>query len=184
MATPPPTAPCETTQLTCGNNAATQVAIVSQVCSAASTNPTINVNIETIAGAPVDNLVIDPVTSCLNELQITQIVEQCTASGHGDRDPRFWPPPPPPVIYVPVPDPVVIPAPAPQQVMAYCTQQPMQQPDGSMSTLSYLPVGTPEHDSRSRVRDGGGLVTGGRHDLSDDGRRQRQRQRHRRRRWR
>ena len=32
--------------------------------------------------------------------------------------------------------------------MAYCTQQPMQQPDGSMSTLSYLPVGTPEHDSR------------------------------------
>ncbi len=149
----PPTAPCDTTQLTCGNNASTQVAIVSQNCVASSQNTTLNVEIQTLGGTPVNNVTISPQTSCLNTLQITQIVAQycvgCTV---------IVIPPPAPVIYVPVPGTntitnsvttVVTPALAPPvRVEAYCMPKPVLRPDGTLGTLLYLPVGEPQHNSK------------------------------------
>jgi hypothetical protein len=151
----PPTAPCDTTQITCGNNASTQVAIVSQICTASSENTTLNVQIQTLGGTPVNNVAISPQTSCLNTLQITQIVEQycvgCTV---------IVIPPPAPVIYVAVPGTNTItnsvtysvttvetPAPpAPVRVQAYCTPKPILLPDGKMGNLIYLPVGEPQRN--------------------------------------
>ena len=151
----PPTAPCDTTQLTCGNNASTQVAIVTQTCTASSQNTTLNVNVETLSGAPVNNVVISPTTSCLNDVEITQLVEQyclgCTV---------IVIPPPPPVIYVPEPGTVTVvqvpstttvveqqtSAPPPVRVMAYCLPHPVVRPDGTTGTLLYLPIGEPQRD--------------------------------------
>lgn len=125
---PPPTAPCDTTAITCGNNAATQLAIVSQTCNANSANTLINVNVTTLDGHPVNNVTIQPQTSCLNELHITQIVQQycmgCTVI--------VIPPPPAPPPYVPAaPGP-----PAVQRMMGYCTS----------NGLAYLEEGQPAWD--------------------------------------
>jgi hypothetical protein len=157
----PPTAPCDTTQLTCGNNASTQMAIVTQTCTASSQNTTLNVNVETLSGAPVNNVVISPTTSCLNVVEITQLVEQycvgCTV---------IVIPPPAPVIYVPEPGTVTVvevpttitnattttvveqqtSSPPPVHVMAYCMPQPIVRPDGTTGSLLYLPVGEPRRD--------------------------------------
>jgi hypothetical protein len=155
----PPTAPCDTTQITCGNNASTQVAIVSQTCFASSQNTTLNVQIQTLGGAPVNNVAISPQTSCLNTLQITQIVEQycvgCTV---------IVIPPPPPVIYVPVPGTDTINSvttnsvtnsvttvetqapPPPVRLLAYCMPKPVLRPNGTTGNLIYLPIGEPQRN--------------------------------------
>jgi hypothetical protein len=145
----PPTAPCDTTQITCGNNAATQMALVSQVCNSSSSGTTLNIEIQTLAGNPVNNVTISPQTSCLNIAAITQIVEQfcvgCTL---------IVIPPPPPVIYVPVPGTNTVtnntttvqlqPAtPPPVRIMAYCMPTPIMV-GGVPKTLLYLPVGMPQ----------------------------------------
>ena len=142
-----PTAPCDTTAITCGNNAATQVALVSQTCNASSAGTILSVQVQTLAGDPVNNVTIAPTTSCLNIAQITQIVEQycvgCTV---------IIVPPPPPVIYVPVPgtntvttqtvvQQLVTPS---TRVEAYCLPHPAV----GQKALLYLPVGTPQRDSR------------------------------------
>jgi hypothetical protein len=147
----PPTAPCDTTAITCGNNASTQIALVSQTCNSSSANTTLNVEVQTLAGQPVNNVIISPTTSCLNISEITQIVEQfcvgCTV---------IVIPPPPPVIYVPVPgapgtntvtnsttiqiQTVTTP---PVKVQAYCMPKPVIQ-NGVTKTLLYLPVGSPQ----------------------------------------
>ena len=146
----PPTAPCDTTQLTCGNNASTQVAIVSQTCVASSQNTTLNVEIQTLGGTPVNNVTISPTTTCLNTLQITQLVEQycvgCTVI--------VIPPPPPtpPVIYVPEPGTNTItvvqtPAPPPPvRVQAYCMPHAVALPNGTTGSLVYLAVGEPQRN--------------------------------------
>jgi hypothetical protein len=158
-----PTAPCDTTQITCGNNASTELAQVEQVCNANSDFTTLNVNITTLAGTPVNNLTIDPQTSCLNELSITQIVEQyCEGCS------IVVIPPPAPVIYVPVPGdntvtveegtqsytttivnnittPVEVSTPSTvaggKNMVAYCLAAPVVQPTGQASSLVYLPIG-------------------------------------------
>ena len=114
----------------------------------------------------MNNVTISPTTTCLNTLQITQIVEQyclgCTVIVIPP------PPPPPPVIYVPEPGTNTItvvqtPAsPPPVRVMAYCMPHPVVRADGSTGNLIYLPVGEPQRDKptgrssrdlRSRCRD-------------------------------
>jgi hypothetical protein len=144
-----PTAPCDTTAITCGNNAATQLALVSQTCNASSAGTILSVQVETLAGAPVNNVTIQPTTSCLNIAEITQVVEQfcngCTV---------IVIPPPPPVIYVPVPgtntittQTVIQQVSTPStRVEAYCLPPALAATHGG-KTLLYLPVGTPQHDS-------------------------------------
>jgi hypothetical protein len=150
-----PTAPCDTTQLTCGNNASTELAVVSQTCSTSSANTILNINIQTLAGNPVNNVTIDPTTSCLNELSLTQIVEQyciaCTV---------IVVPPPAPTVYVPqyitqyvnsgspapstttVTTTVVQQAP-PEKVVPYCLPRPVVEADGTISSLVYLDLSQP-----------------------------------------
>jgi hypothetical protein len=111
----------------------------------------LNVQIQTLNGTPVNNVTISPQTSCLNTLQITQLVEQycvgCTV---------IVIPPPAPVIYVPVPGTNTVETttvqlqplagPPPVKIMAYCTPKPVKLPDGKMGNLIYLPVGEPQHN--------------------------------------
>ena len=143
----PPTAPCDTTQITCGNNAATQIALVSQTCAASSDNASLSVQVQTLAGAPVNNVTISPQTSCLNFAEITQIVEQfcegCTV---------IVIPPPPPVIYVQVPGTNTVTVQNNTNtvtqlqtihIMAYCVPKPIMV-SGEPKLLFYLPVGTPQ----------------------------------------
>ncbi len=123
---------------------------MSQTCVASAQNTSLNVQIETLGGTPVNNVTISPTTSCLNNLQITQIVEQyclgCTVI--------VIPPPPPtpPVIYVPEPGTNTItvvqtPAsPPPVRVMAYCMPHPVARAGGSTGNLIYLAVGEPQRD--------------------------------------
>jgi hypothetical protein len=103
----------------------------------------------------VNNVTINPTTSCLNEVEITQIVEQycvgCTI---------IVIPPPAPVIYVPVPGTNTVTnsvtnnvttvqtsaPPPPVRIQAYCTPKPVLRPDGTMGTLIYLPLGEPQRD--------------------------------------
>jgi hypothetical protein len=148
--TTPPTAPCDTTQITCGNNAATQIALVSQTCNSSSANSTLNVQVQTLSGAPVNNVTIAPQTSCLNFAEITQIVEQfcvgCTV---------IVIPPPPPVIYVPVPGTNTVtnstttvqlqPQTQTVNIMAYCMPKPVMV-NGVPKILLYLPVGMPQRN--------------------------------------
>jgi hypothetical protein len=137
---PPPTAPCDTTAITCGNNAATQLAIVSQTCNASSANTLISVDITTLDGKPVNNVTIRPTTSCLNELSITQIVQQyclgCTII--------VLPPPPAPAPFAPA---APAAAPAAERVMAYCMPKPVLRPDGTVGALLYLGEGQPSWDA-------------------------------------
>jgi hypothetical protein len=151
-----PTAPCDTTQLTCGNNASTQVAIVSQTCNTSSANTVLNINIQTLSGAPVNNVTVNPQTSCLNELAITQVVEQycvdCTVI--------VIPPPTVDVTNVTqdvsqeltqdVTNPTLTTTventtttTLTQEVIAYCLPKPVVQPNGTISSLVYLDVGKP-----------------------------------------
>jgi hypothetical protein len=103
----------------------------------------------------VNNVTINPQTSCLNTVQITQIVEQfclgCTV---------IVIPPPAPVIYVPVPGTntvtnsvtnnsvttVETSAPPPVRVQAYCLPKPVLRPNGTMGNLLYLPLGEPQRN--------------------------------------
>jgi hypothetical protein len=123
---------------------------VSQTCTASSANTTINMQIQTLSGSPVNNVTISPTTSCLNTIQITQLVEQycvgCTVI--------VIPPPPPtpPVIYVPEPGTNTVtvvnnPAPLPPvRVQAYCMPHPIVRPDGTTGSLLYLPLGEPQRN--------------------------------------
>jgi hypothetical protein len=124
------------------------VALVSQVCTATSANSVLNVTIQTLAGTPVNNVTINPTTTCLNQLQITQVVEQycvgCTVI--------VIPPSTPAPVYItgPIEAPAavtttVMASPSPQAVMAYCMPQSAQA--GAPETLMYLPVGEPQRDS-------------------------------------
>jgi hypothetical protein len=147
-----PTAPCDTTQITCGNNASTQVAIVSQTCNTSSANTTLNINIETLSGTPINNVTVNPLTSCLNELAITQVVEQycvnCTVIVI-----------PPPTVNVtnvtqdltqdvtnPTQTTTVVQTTTTtvtQEVIPYCLPKPVVQANGTISSLVYLGVGEP-----------------------------------------
>lgn len=71
-----PTAACGAGTVSCGNNAATQIAVVYQNCNAATSNSSIDVQVTTLSGAPVNNFTIGNVTTCMNELSITQVVQQ------------------------------------------------------------------------------------------------------------
>jgi hypothetical protein len=147
---PPTTAPCDTTQITCGNNASTQVAIVSQTCASSSGGTVLSVEVTTLAGTPVNNVTISPSTTCLNMLAITQVVQQfcvgCTII--------VIPPPPPAIPYavtttIVEPGPVSIQSPPTvERVMAYCMPQPVLRTDGTVGTLLYLDEGQPSRDSR------------------------------------
>ena len=126
------------------------MAIVSQTCTASSENTTLNVEIQTLAGKPVNNVTISPTTTCLNTLQITQLVEQyCIGCTLIVIPP---PPPPPPVIYVPEPGTNTItvvqtPAPPPPvRVQAYCMPKPVLRPDGTTGNLIYLALGEPQRN--------------------------------------
>src|SRR4029077_10079428 len=115
---------------------------------ASSANTTINVEIQTLAGRPVNNVTISPTTTCLNTLQITRRAQQyCIGCTLIVIPP---PPPPPPVIYVPEPGtntitvvqtPASPPPPPPVRVQAYCMPKPVLRPDGTTGTLIYLALG-------------------------------------------
>ena len=189
-----PTAPCDTTEITCGNNASTELAMVSQVCSTSSDFTTLNVNITTAMGAPINTVNIEPMTSCLNELAITQIVEQyCEGCS------IIVIPPPAPVIYVPVPGtntvtveegttsytttvvnnittPVEVPTPTAgtntNKLIAYCLAAPVVQATGRPSSLVYLPVGQALNGSYkgaapASYKTGKGMTCSGTETLSD-----------------
>jgi hypothetical protein len=117
----------------------TQLAIVSQTCTTSSANTLISVDITTLDGKPVNNVTIRPTTSCLNELSITQIVQQycsgCTII--------VLPPPPAPTPFVPAP----AAPPPPERVMAYCMPKPVLRPDGTTGTLVYLGEEQPSWDA-------------------------------------
>lgn len=93
-------------------------------------------NVQTLAGTPVNNVTISPTTTCLNQLQITQLVSQycvgCTVIVI----------PPPSVVYVTTEAPAVTTTAPPQQVIAYCMSEPVLRADGTVGNLIYLPVGT------------------------------------------
>ncbi|MDX6485888.1 MAG: hypothetical protein QOF43_1041, partial [Gaiellaceae bacterium] len=131
----PPVAPCDTTQITCGNNAATQVAIVSQNCNAASGPTLITVQVQTLDGKPVNNYTINPTTTCMNLLAITQIVQQfcinCTL---------IVVPPPPAAAAVALP-----PRPPVRRAL-YCMPQPVLRSDGTRGTMVDLEYGQPYVD--------------------------------------
>ena len=126
------------------------MAIVSQTCVASSQNTTLDVEIQTLGGTPVNNVTISPTTTCLNTLQITQLVEQycvgCTVI--------VIPPPPPtpPVIYVPEPGTNTITVvqtsapPPPVRVQAYCMPHAVALPNGTTGSLVYLAVGEPQRN--------------------------------------
>jgi hypothetical protein len=125
----PPVAPCDTTQITCGNNAATQVAIVSQNCTAATGPTVITVQVQSLDGKPLDNYTINPTTTCMNLLAITQIVQQfcinCTLIVI----------PPPPV------------APKPKAMRAlYCMPSAVVRRDGTTGRMVDLEYGQPYVD--------------------------------------
>jgi hypothetical protein len=111
----------------------------------------LNINIQTMSGHPVNNVTVNPMTSCLNELAITQIVEQfcvaCTV---------IVIPPPPPVDVQQVPvnnnstttvvqsTTVTVMTTAPvREVIPYCLPRPVVQANGTISSLVYLTVGRP-----------------------------------------
>lgn len=133
----PPVAPCDTTQITCGNNAATQVAIVSQNCNAASGPTLITVQVQTLDGKPVNNYTINPTTTCMNLLAITQIVQQfcinCTLI--------VLPPPPLPPASAPA-----LPPKPPVRRALYCMPQPVLRSDGTRGTMVDLEYGQPYVD--------------------------------------
>jgi hypothetical protein len=147
-----PTAPCDTTQITCGNNASTQVAIVSQNCNALSENATININVQTLSGNPVNNVTIAPSTTCLNEVAITQVVEQYCISCTIIIVPPPPPPPPPPAsspssVYVTnvtnVTNVTTTIVTRLEPVVAYCLPRPVLQPNGAIGSLVYLDLSQP-----------------------------------------
>jgi hypothetical protein len=127
----PPVAPCDTTQITCGNNAATQVAIVSQNCNAASGPTLITVQVQTLDGKPVNNYTINPTTTCMNLLAITQIVQQfcinCT------------------LIVLPPPTAGAVASP-PKRRALYCMPQPVLRSDGTRGAMVDLEYGQPYVD--------------------------------------
>jgi hypothetical protein len=141
----PPVAPCDTTQITCGNNAATQIALVTQTCTAVSDDSTISVQVQNLGGTPVNNFTITNNTTCLNDVSITQVVQQfcvgCTII--------VIPPPTIQSIYVtqvlPAPSSGTSPGSARE---AYCMPQPVMRTDGTMGTFVDLVAGQPAHDLR------------------------------------
>jgi hypothetical protein len=136
---PPPTAPCDTTQLTCGNNAATQIAIVSQNCAAQSNNSSLSVDVKTVEGSPVNNFTINHITSCLNELSITQVVQQfCIGCSI-----VVVPPPPPQSALMPA-----APAKASPARAAYCMPYPVLRLDGTVGSFVDLQAGEPSWNPR------------------------------------
>jgi hypothetical protein len=83
---PPPGSDCTTTPgSACGNNAATQIAFVSQQCKATST-VTLSLTITNADGTQAQNVSVDAPVQCNNIAQITQIVHQycinCTLIVH------------------------------------------------------------------------------------------------------
>jgi hypothetical protein len=102
-----------------------------------------------MSGNPVNNVTVNPMTSCLNQVAITQIVEQfcvsCTV---------IVIPPPPPVQVEEVPSnstttvvqstTVTVMTSTPvKEVIPYCLPKPVVQANGTISSLVYLAVGRP-----------------------------------------
>jgi hypothetical protein len=136
-----PTAPCDTTAITCGNNAATQVALVTQTCNASS-NSVIAVQVENLGGSPVNDFTINNNTTCLNEINLSQVVQQfcvnCTIIVV----------PPPTVQSVYVTQVVAAPTPDASPREAYCMPQPVLRGDGTWGTFVDLLAGQPQKDPR------------------------------------
>jgi hypothetical protein len=126
----PPVAPCDTTQITCGNNAATQIAIVSQNCNAASGPTVITVEVQTLDGKPVNNYTVNPTTTCMNILAITQIVQQFCVN----------------CTLIVIPPPPVAPPKAPAARALYCMPQPVLRKDGTEGRMVDLEYGQPYVD--------------------------------------
>lgn len=130
--TTPPTAACGAGTVSCGNNAATQIAVVYQNCNAASTNSSIDVQVTTLDGTPLNNFTIGNVTTCMNELSITQVVQQfcvgCTVI--------VMPPPRVQTLTTTVTNTVYAP---PKPRAFYCT-------DGDVRNMVQLDLGQPDWD--------------------------------------
>jgi hypothetical protein len=126
---------CSNGQLDCGNNAATQIAVVSQTCQNTAQD-TVNITVQAVDGTPQGNYTINPQT-CINVAQITQVVQQfcinCT------------------IVIVPTPAAAAAAAPAARSAPPrafYCAPSPVLRDDGTWGTFLDLEKGQPSVDPR------------------------------------